>query len=54
MKISFKIEDVAARAFGLTTIEEFTALANGSLTVDTKAAKAGETVTHHNEFQKYQ
>ena len=40
MNISFKIEDVAARAFGLTTIEEFTALANGSLTVDTNATNA--------------
>ena len=40
MNISFKIEDVAARSFGLTTIEEFTALANGSLTVDTNAPNA--------------
>ena len=36
MNICFNIVDVAARAFGLTTIEEFTALANGSLAIDTK------------------
>ena len=40
MNISFKIEDVAARAFGLTTIEEFTAFANGNLTVAPKAPNA--------------